>query len=201
MIKMNSIDNPGHSSLAQQIGEANSMPILLTKLHRPWSAPFLSGAPELLERLDRNYHVALTLISAPAGYGKTSLASMWLQTSGCASAWVSLDERDDNLLTFATYLVTAIRGVFPNVQFKTEALLQAPAEPSVATVARYLMNDLHQITERFILALDDIHLVKERAIFDLLAELLRHPLPSMHLVLIDPEILPYRLQPCAPAVR
>ena len=160
------------------------MPILLTKLHRPGVGPGLERHARLLERLDRNYHGALTLISAPAGYGKTSLASMWLQTSGCASAWVSLDERDDDLLTFTTYLVTAIRGVFPTLQFKTQDLLQAPAAPSVATVARYLMNDLHQITERFILALDDIHLVRQQAIFDLLGEVLRHPLPYMHLVLI-----------------
>ena len=62
--------------------------------------------------------------------------------------------------------------------------MQAPAAPSAATVARYLMNDLQQLTDRFILVLDDIHLVKERAIFDLFAELLRHPLPSTHLVLI-----------------
>ena len=62
--------------------------------------------------------------------------------------------------------------------------MQAPAAPSASTVARYLMNDLHQITDRFILVLDDIHLVKQQAIFDLFAELLRHPLPSMHLVLI-----------------
>jgi LuxR family transcriptional regulator, maltose regulon positive regulatory protein len=181
---MNSTDNPGDLSLAQQVGEANATPILLTKLHRPGISPGLERRTSLLERLDRNYHRPLTLISAPAGYGKTTLASMWLQASDCVSAWVSLDERDDDLLTFATYLITAIGGLFPHLQFKTQALLQAPAEPSASTVARYLMNDLHQITEPFILALDDIYMVKQQVIFDLLSELLRHPLPSMHLVLI-----------------
>ncbi len=160
------------------------MPILLTKLHRPGIGPSLERRTSLLERLERNCHRPLTLISAPAGYGKTSLASMWLQTSDYASAWVSLDERDDDLLTFTTYLATAIRSVFPTLQRKTQALLQAPAAPAASTVARYLMNDLQQVTDRFILALDDIHLVRHQAIFDLLAELLRHPLPSMHLVLI-----------------
>ena len=183
-VRMNSTDNPGDSSLAQQIGEANPMPILLTKLHRPSCGAGLERRTTLLERLDRNIHRSLTLISAPAGYGKTTLASMWLQARGCASAWVSLDERDDDLLTVATYLVAAIEGAFPTLQLKTGALLQAPAAPSAATVARYLMNDLQQLTDRFILVLDDIHLVKERAIFDLFAELLRHPLPSTHLVLI-----------------
>ena len=79
--------------------------------------------------------------------------------------------------------------------------MQAPAAPSAATVARYLMNDLQQLTDRFILVLDDIHLVKERAIFDLFAELLRHPLPSTHLVLIGRRDPPCRLRPCAPADR
>ena len=181
---MNEIDSSGDPPAVERIRVADSMPLLLTKLHRPWVAPGVEFRARLLERLDSNSHRALTLISAPAGYGKTALASMWVQASGCASAWVSVDERDDDLLTFATYLVAAIGGAFPTLQLKTEALLQAPAAPSAATVARYLMNDLQQLTDRFILVLDDIHLVKERAIFDLFAELLRHPLPSTHLVLI-----------------
>ncbi len=181
---MGRTDTSGDPSAAEQIGAADSMPLLLTKLHRPWVGPGLERRAKLLERLDRNIRGALTLISAPAGYGKTTLASMWLQASGCASAWVTLDERDDDLLTFTTYLITAIGGIFPNLQLKTQALLQAPAEPSASTVARYLMNDLHQIKEPFILALDDIYMVKQQVIFDLLGELLRHPLPSMHLVLI-----------------
>lgn len=181
---MNRSNLSGDPSAAEPFGAANSMPILHTKLHRPGIGPNLERRTSLLERLERNSHRPLTLISAPAGYGKTSLASMWLQTSDCASAWVSLDERDDDLLTFTTYLVTAVRGAVPTLQRKTQALLQAPGTPSASTLARYLMNDLQQITDRFILALDDIHLVRQQAIFDLLAELLRHPLPSMHLVLI-----------------
>ena len=181
---MNRIASSGDLSVAERIGEADSMPLLLTKLHRPWVAPVFDLRARLLERLDRNSHRSLTLISAPAGYGKTTLASMWLQASACASAWVSLDEADDDLLTLTAYLVTAVRRAFPTLQIKTEALLQASATPSAATVARYLVNDLEQLTDRFILVLDDIHLVKERAIFDLFAELLRHPLPSTHLVLI-----------------
>jgi LuxR family maltose regulon positive regulatory protein len=124
--------------VAERIRVDGSSPILLTKLHRPWVAPGFEFRARLLEHLDSNIHRALTLISAPAGYGKTTLASMWVQASGCASAWVSLDERDDDLLTLTAYLVTAVRGAFPTLQLKTEALLQAPATPSAATVARYL---------------------------------------------------------------
>jgi LuxR family maltose regulon positive regulatory protein len=181
---MDRIDRSGDPSVAEWISVADSTPILLTKLHRPWVGPGLEPRAKLLERLDRNTHRALTLISAPAGYGKTSLASTWLQASDRASVWVSLDERDDDLVTFTTYLATAVLGAFPTLQLKTHALLQTAAEPSASMMARYLANDLCQIAERFILALDDIHLVKQQAIFDLLAELLRHPLPSVHLVLI-----------------
>ena len=109
---------------------------------------------------------------------------MWLQTSGRTSAWVSLDERDDDLLTFTSYLVEAVRSVFPGIEFRTQALLQAPETPSAATAARYLINDLHQIPERFILALDDVHTIRQPEIFDMLADLLRHPSPAMHLALI-----------------
>ena len=154
---MNRSNISGDPSAAESSDAADSMPILLTKLHRPGIGPSLERRTSLLERLERNCHRPLTLISAPAGYGKTSLASMWLQTSDCASAWVSLDERDDDLLTFTTYLLTAARGAFPALQRKTQALLQAPATPSASTLARYLMNDLQQIPDRFILALDDIH--------------------------------------------
>jgi LuxR family maltose regulon positive regulatory protein len=107
------------------------MPLLLTKLHRPWVHPDLECRTRLLERLDRGRHRPLTLISAPAGYGKTMLASMWLQACDRASAWVSLDERDDDLLTFTTYLVAALQDAFPAIHPKTQALLQAPVVPSV----------------------------------------------------------------------
>lgn len=158
--------------------------LVRTKLHRPQASPKLELRTRLLEPLNQNIDRTLSLISAPAGYGKTTLASLWLQTSGRASAWVSLDERDDDLLIFISYLVAAIQDVFPTLQLKTQALLRAPLPPSASTAARYLINDLYQIPERFILALDDIHALRQPAIFDLLAELLRYPVPSLHLVLI-----------------
>lgn len=170
--------------MPQSTDVSPAMPALLTKLHRPQVSPGIEWRARLLEPLNQNIDRALSLISAPAGYGKTTLASMWLQTSGRASAWVSLDERDDDLLVFTGYLVAAIQGVFPTLQLKTQALLRAPLPPSASTAARYLINDLHQIPERFILALDDSHAIRQPAIFDLLAELLRYPLPSLHLMLI-----------------
>lgn len=158
--------------------------LLPTKLHRPSVGTTLEWRTRLLERLDRNRHRPLTLISAPAGYGKTTLASMWLESCGCASAWVSLDERDDDLLSFTRYLLAAVLGAFPTLTDRTRPLLRSPETLSVSAVMSSFINDLYQITEPFILVLDNIHLVKDQAIFDLLGGLLRHPLPHVNLVLI-----------------
>ncbi|MFN2204737.1 MAG: hypothetical protein ACK2UT_02395, partial [Candidatus Promineifilaceae bacterium] len=86
----------------------NPSAILRTKLYAPPITPNLVPRVALLERLQQNRQRPLTLISAPAGYGKSILASMWLQASGLPGGWVSLDESDNNLHTFATYLLAAI---------------------------------------------------------------------------------------------
>ena len=147
--------------------ETFPLPLLLTKLYRPRADSGLEQRLRLLEHLDDNAPRTLTLISAPAGYGKTTLASTWLQASDRRSAWVSLDERDDDLLIFTAYLLAAISRDFPNLEFRTQTLLRSSLAPSASTLARYLTNDLDRITEPFVLVLDDIHQVRQQAIFDL----------------------------------
>jgi len=168
-----------------------ALPLLTTKLYRPPVTPDLEQRTRLIERLQRTRQRPLTLISAPAGYGKTMLASMWLESCGCPSAWVSLDETDNDLQLFTSYLLAALYTIFPTLELKTRSLLEAPVLPAAPVLARYLLNDLDQPKEPFILALDDVHLIREQAIVDLLSELLRHPPPSLHLVLIgrhDPDL-------------
>jgi len=141
--------------------------------------------------MQQRHHRPLTLISAPAGYGKTMLASLWLEACNCPSAWISLDETDNDLHSFASYLLAALHTAFPALELKTRSLLEAPVLPPAAVLARYLLNDVDQIGERFILALDDVHLIQEQAVLDFLAGLLRHPSRSMSLVLIgrrDPSL-------------
>lgn len=164
--------------------QAPESAMITRRLHRPRYADGALKRTRLLERLERNRYRPLTLISAPAGYGKTVLASMWLEATNCASVWVSLDERDDDLLAFVEYLLAAVCRAYPTLELRTPSLLKASVKPSASKIASFLIDDLHQITKPFILALDDVHLIREQAIFDLLGELLRHPLLSVHLVLI-----------------
>jgi LuxR family maltose regulon positive regulatory protein len=126
----------------------------------------------------------LTLISAPEGYGKTTLASMWLCSADYVSAWVSLNESDNDLHTFTTYLVMAVRGAFPDVTLKTQRLLAAPIFPPPQVLARCLLNHVDQIEPPFVLALEKFDLVSEQAIYDLLSESLHHPSRTLHLRLI-----------------
>ncbi len=112
------------------------------------------------------------------------LASMWLETCGCPSAWVSLDDGDNDLHGFTAYLLAALHSIFPSVELKTRHLLITPTLPPASVLARQLLSDMEQVPQPFILAFDDIHLIREQSIFDLLTELLRHPSPGMHLLLI-----------------
>jgi len=82
-----------------------------------------------MERLKRNRHRSMTLISAPAGYGKTMLASTWLPACDGPSAWVSLDGSANDLQSFASYLLAALHTLFPTLELKTRPLLQAPMLP------------------------------------------------------------------------
>lgn len=153
----------------------------------------------LLEQLAAHSDHPLLLVSAPAGYGKTTLVADWLATQPLPNAWLSLDEYDNDLTIFLAYLAAAIRGLFPDSCIETTALLRAVTLPAVPVVAATLINDLQQIDERFIMVLDDYHAIRDPAIHQLIERLLHHPPAHLQLVIItrrDP-LLPlsrYRAQ-------
>jgi LuxR family maltose regulon positive regulatory protein len=166
--------------------------ILYTKLQRPPEAPDIVPRDRLLDRLNAGLHRPLTLISAAAGYGKSTLASRWVAGCDYPYAWVSLEESDSELQMFLSYVLAAIQTLFPRTDFRTEAILETSQMPPAADLARHLLNDLHQISEPFNLVLDDYHRIQRGSpVNDLLDEFLAYPPQGMHLVLLtrqDPSL-------------
>lgn len=125
----------------------------------------------------------LTLVSAPAGYGKSTLISSWLETVNCPTAWISLDKYDNEIGGFLHYFLAAIQTIFPDALLETEGMLLVTPMPPVMAIASRLINELNQIEEPYILVLDDYHQIVTQDIHDLLNEVLLHPPRHLHLVL------------------
>ena len=165
--------------------------LIQTKLYRPLLPIDLVPRPQLTEWLDERRKRPLTLVSAPAGYGKSTLISSWLDTCKYANAWLTLDEQDNDLMVFLTYFLEAIHSIFPNAAQHTQALLNAQTPPPGKELAIHLVNEINQIDQFFVLVLDDYEVIRNNAIHDLLNQLLIYPSRNMHLVLctrIDPMI-------------
>ena len=164
--------------------EIDSKLILRTKLHRPPVSRDHLHRGHLLDRLNQHQHRSLALVSAPAGYGKSTLVSCWLEACDVPSAWVSLDEDDNDLGLFLSYFVSAIERIFPDTCGATLSMLKVAHLPPVSVLARSLINELDQIEKAFILVLDDYHLIRDKNVHGLITKLLHHPSAFMHLVLI-----------------
>jgi len=162
----------------------DALPILRTKLHRPTVERVHVHRPYLLERLEQGLQHPLTLVSAPAGYGKTLPVACWLEASDMPSAWVSLDEGDNQLRLFLSYLLTAIQTIFPDAGQETLGMVNSLELPPPTILARTLTREIDRIEQSFVLVLDDLHLIDDESVLDLLHQLLRHPPRPMHLVLI-----------------
>ena len=161
-----------------------SLPALIrTKLHRPPLPPDWVSRPNLLDRLYQQRERPLVLVSAPAGFGKSTLIAAWLEHCAWRSAWLSLDDDDNQLATFLSYLIAAIQTLFPEFGTETEALLSSVNLPPVPVLVSSLSNELDELDEPFVLALDDYHVIHTAAIHDLWTKLLSHPPRALHLVL------------------
>jgi ATP/maltotriose-dependent transcriptional regulator MalT len=168
-------------------------PLLETKLY--------VRRPRLSERLNRGAESKLTLVLAPAGFGKTTLLAEWLaaaQANERSAVWLSLDPRDNHPATFWTYLITALQTVAPGVGAGALALLESPQPPPVETVITTLLNEVGGIAEDVVLVLDDYHLIDARDVQDSVVFLLDHLPPRLHLVIAsraDPALPLARLRP------
>ena len=132
-------------------------PILQTKLHRPQLPPDLVNRDRLIEVMNRAQEVPLTLVSAPAGYGKSVLAAQWCEQLDCPTAWLSLDADDSDLWTFIEYFLAALDDVVPDACKATRELLEAAPALPVPVVANYLLNDLDAMDTPCTMVLDDYH--------------------------------------------
>ena len=158
--------------------------LLRTKLNPPSVAPDILPRDRLIKRLDQARKLPLTLISAPAGYGKSTLASRWAAICDCPCVWVSLDKSENDLRQFLTYMIAAIQQRFPKCDLRSEILLESNRMPDAAELAIYLLNDLDQLPESFIFILDDYQRISDTSVHDLVAALIKNPARAMHLVLL-----------------
>ncbi|MEO1443031.1 MAG: AAA family ATPase, partial [Chloroflexota bacterium] len=170
-----------------------STPILKTKLHIPSPHPHPVERSRLLAKITRGAHGKITLISAPAGSGKTTLVSGWLHTSAQPAAWLSLDENDSDPARFLMYLIAALQGIAPEIEAGLLARLQSPQPPPIETVLTALLNQLANVVEPFVLVLDDYHVLDSSDINAALAFLIEHQPPQMHLVITTREDPPLPL--------
>jgi LuxR family maltose regulon positive regulatory protein len=170
-----------------------AMPLLTTKLYIPTVRPELVSRPRLIERLNAGLHRKLTLISAPAGFGKTTLLSEW--AAGCQRpvAWLSLDEGDSDPARFFTYLIAALQRVDPGIGQGAQAMMQSSQPPPPEVLLTALINDIAAASQPFILVFDDYHLITALPIHQLLAFLLGHQPPQIHLVIATREDPPLPL--------
>jgi len=164
-------------------------PILATKVYAPPSQPRLVFRHRLIEQLNEGLRSSrrLTIVSAPAGFGKTTLISEWGAGCGRPIAWLSLDEGDSNPARFLTYLIAALQTMAPNVGAEVLSALQSPQPPPIETMLTVLLNEITTIPDNFILVLDDYHLTDSKVVDNALAFLVEYQPPQMHLVITTRE--------------
>ena len=145
-------------------------PLLTTKLFMPPPRPHAVPRPRLIERLNEGLEQrrALTLVSAPAGFGKSTLLSAWIdqrarQDPKLRAAWLSLDEEDSDPSRFLLYLAAALHGVEPSCGADAMAALQSPQPPSAESILTDLVNEIDGIAGDILLVLDDYHAVRSPA--------------------------------------
>ncbi|HEX6552124.1 MAG TPA: LuxR C-terminal-related transcriptional regulator [Ktedonobacteraceae bacterium] len=159
--------------------------LMRAKFYRPRSGSDVIPRTRLIERLNAALDGEITLVCAPAGFGKTTLLTQWVQTLDRPNAWLSLDEHDNELPIFVHSLAAALQTAFPDAFGATAALLEAPRILPPDHIAPLLINDLADVPDDVILVLDDYHLIHHREVHTLLELLVEHLPLQVHLVLIS----------------
>jgi LuxR family transcriptional regulator, maltose regulon positive regulatory protein len=169
--------------------------LLRTKLYIPPIRSKQIARSRLSELITGGLDRALILVSAPAGYGKTTLVSSWLKEKGITSAWLSLDAGDNDPIRFLQYLLAALAPIAPGVEDEALGALQGVQPVQFESVINLLVNELAAFPEPFVLVLDDFHVIHSETTQRILAYLLEHLPPQMHLALLT------RIDPLLPLSR
>ncbi len=163
--------------------------LLRTKLFIPSPRPDFVPRPRLIQRLAEGLQGKLTLLSAPAGFGKTTLLSEVISTLNQPVAWVSLDKEDNDPVRFWSYFITALQTVHAGIGQKALSALQASQIPHIESILTSLINEITEVPDDINIVLDDYHMIKAEPVQSATAFLLEHMPSQLHLVIatrIDP---------------
>ena len=172
------------------------MQLLATKLHVPPQPPYLVPRQRLLAQVNDGLSRRLTLISAPAGFGKTTLLSEWRASpegQHWPLTWLSLDESDSDPARFLAYLIAALQQIDPAIGHAMQAMLHSPQPPPPEVLLTALINDIANVTAPFALVLDDYHVIDSPGVHEQLAFLLDHQPPQLHVIILTREDPPLPL--------
>ena len=171
--------------------------MLLTKLHIPPAGNNVVHRPDLFEKLNSGLSRKLILISAPAGFGKTTIVSDWIYQNKIPTAWFSLDNGDNDPTNFLIYIISGIQSIHTAFGQSALKLLNSPNQPSGESIAGLLINEILNINQNFLLVFDDFHLIKSNEVLKLVIYLLDHIPGNIHIVILtrsDPAIAVSRLR-------
>ena len=172
-------------------------PVLATKLFIPPLRSDLVPRQRLIDQLNAGAQRKLTLISAPAGYGKTTLIVKWLHETNISSSWLSLDEDDNDPIRFFQYFIAALQKIFPAIGESLIGISQGAQSMLFDTSLDFLINELSGQANAFVLVLDDFQVIHSQTVLDMVAYLLERMPPHMHVVFLsrtDPAIPLSRLR-------
>ena len=173
------------------------VPLLATKHYAPRWRPGLVARPRLIARLNQGAEHPLTLVAAPAGFGKTTLLAEWLAAIGRSAAWVSLDAGDNDPALFWAYVIAALQRLWSGIGANALSLLHSSQPLPIESVVTTLINELAMLEDDVTLVLDDFHVIEARPVQGGIAFLLEHLPPRLHLVIAtreDPQLPLARLR-------
>jgi LuxR family maltose regulon positive regulatory protein len=171
--------------------------LLKTKFYVPPIRSSQIARPRLMDMINGGLDHALILVSAPAGYGKTTLASRWLKESKVPFAWLSLDSSDNDPIRFLQYLLAALVPIAPGIEGDLFGMLQGSQPAQFENIVNQLANELASVSDPFVLVLDDFHVIQSESVLKVLSYLLEHLPNQMHLAILtrtDPPLPLSRLR-------